>query len=98
MIKQALAHFKKQKIIVEAYRRLFRSEDGEKVLSDLMDVCGMSRSSYDTDATRMAFYEGQRSVILRITKTINMTEGELNKWFKMKEQELEDQRDLLEDL
>lgn len=89
---------KKQKEVVGLYRKIFKTEDGQKVLADLMSLCGMSRSSFSTDATEMAFNEGQRSVVLRILKTVNISEAELQKWFEMNEaqaKELEEQEELI---
>lgn len=76
--------------MVLRYKKVFRSDEGKHILSDLMDVCGLNRSSFSTDPIQMAFYEGQRSVILRILKTVNITEKELDNWFALKEKELED--------
>ena len=78
----------RQREMINIYKRIFRSEDGEKVLSDLMEMCGMQRSSFDVDPQKMSFYEGQRSVVLRILKTINVTEKELDTWFKHRENDL----------
>lgn len=86
-----LTFFTKRKEIVEAYRRLFRTPDGEKVFRDLLEVCGYSRSSFDLDTNKMAFYEGQRSVILRIAKTVNMTDRDVLQMMRHIEQNTEEQ-------
>jgi hypothetical protein len=83
--------FMKRKLMVDSYRRLFRTDDGVKVLKDLMSVCGYSRSSFDENETKMAFYEGQRSVILRLVKTVNMTDRDVLDMLRNIEQNTEEQ-------
>lgn len=80
----------KQREMVSLYKKVFTTEDGQKVLSDIMELCGVGRSSYSHDATETAFNEGQRAVALRILKTVNVTEKQLERWFKHRENELED--------
>ncbi len=82
--------FTKRKRMVECYRRLFRTDDGKKVLCDLMEVCGYARSSFDADPVKMSFYEGQRSVILRLVKTVNMTDSDILKMLKDIEHNMEE--------
>ena len=89
------AFFMKRKLMVESYRRLFRTQDGERVLKDLMSVCGYSRSSFDSDAVKMAFYEGQRAVILRIVKTVNMTDKEILDILRNIENNTEEQNEFI---
>ena len=81
---------KKQREMVSTYKRLFTSEDGQKVLADLMQVCGMQQSSFSTDPLEMAYHEGERAVVLRILKTINVTEKQLQNWFKQLEKQSEE--------
>lgn len=57
---------------INAYRRLFASEDGQIVLKDLMNSCAMSRSVIGRDIQETYFNEGRRSVILGLIGTINM--------------------------
>ena len=64
------------------YRRLFKSPDGQKVLKDISNMCGLSRTSFDADPYKTAYFEGQRSVILRILKSVNITDAELNRLMK----------------
>ena len=73
---------KEQKAMIARYKNIFTSEEGQRVLSDMMKVCGMQQSSFDTDPLKMAYHEGQRAVVLRILKTINVTEAQLKVWFE----------------
>lgn len=66
--------FKREKKITDtmiAYRSLFDSEDGKKVLYDLIKTCHVLTSTFDGDPNEMMYREGERSVVLRILKTIN---------------------------
>jgi len=83
-----LKRIMKQRELIGLYKKVFRSEDGAKVLNDIMELCGIGRTSYDPDSKMMAFNEGQRAVALRIIKTLNITEKELERWFKQRENEL----------
>ena len=78
---------KKQKEMVSTYKRVFTSDDGRRILSDLMNVCGMQRSSFDSDPLKMAYHEGERAVVLRILKSVNVSAFQLNNWFKMIEKQ-----------
>lgn len=63
---------KKREENIKRYQRVFNSEDGKIVLRDLMKVCHLADlSMLDGDTHETAFREGERSVILRILKTIN---------------------------
>lgn len=57
---------------INAYRRLFSTEDGKIVLKDLMNSCGISRSVMGRDVNETYFNEGRRSVVLGLMGTINM--------------------------
>jgi hypothetical protein len=53
------------------YRKLFLgSEDGQRVLRDLLAGCHMFRTSFDKDRGVMAFKEGERNVGLRLMAII----------------------------
>jgi len=91
MLEKTKEFFLRRKRMVEAYRRLFRTADGKKVLKDMMDVCGYSRSSFDSDPVKMAFYEGERAVILRIVKTVNLTDRDVLEITRSIEQNTEEQ-------
>lgn len=64
---------------LNAYRRLFSTEDGQLVLKDLMSSCGVLTPVIGKDTHDTYFNEGARSVILRILNTINMTEKDVEK-------------------
>lgn len=51
---------------IQAYQHVFNGPMGEAVLADLMDFCGVKRTSFSKDAGVMAFNEGMRNVALRI--------------------------------
>lgn len=85
-----LKFFKKQRNVVKSYKDLFRTETGQLVLNDLMAVGGISRTSFDSDPLSMAYREGQRSIVLRIMKNVNITEKELNQWFEMQRKQLKE--------
>lgn len=63
--------------MVIVYKRLFASEDGQKVLHDLVRSTPILKLSYTSDSHETAFNEGARSVVLRILRTINITETEM---------------------
>lgn len=64
-------NLKKKIDIHKAYIRLFNSEDGKKVLRDLLKSTGAFELSMDTTDRETAFNEGRKSVALRILRTIN---------------------------
>jgi hypothetical protein len=62
---------------INAYRRLFSTEDGKTVLADMAKSCFLSRSVISTTPHESYFNEGRRSVILGLLGTINMTEQQV---------------------
>ena len=62
---------KKQVAKPSEYRRIFKSEAGKNVLSDLIDTHFVMRPTMDADSHTTAYNEGQRMVILRILKMLN---------------------------
>lgn len=73
-----------------AYGRVFESEDGKKILIDLMDVTGYLGSSIDhnnPNAITMAFNDGAKSILSRIISTINMPPEEFLSMVEQKQQE-----------
>lgn len=70
----------KQVELIQTYKRVFNdSEDGFKILIDLMRNFNMLRSSYDGKVADnlVVFNEGQRNVILYILSKVNMDENKL---------------------
>lgn len=58
-----------------SYKETFASETGKLVLKDLTDACYMTRSTITDGSTvdpyQIAFREGQRSIVLRITNLMS---------------------------
>ena len=58
--------------IIAAYQKLFDSREGKLVLQDLVKAGHIDIPSFAPDNQYMtAFREGERSIVLRIIKTIN---------------------------
>lgn len=56
----------------QLYQSVFESSDGEKVLEDLNKRAFGIRSTFHENPQRMAFNEGQRSIILHIKGMMNI--------------------------
>jgi len=50
----------------DAYKMVFNSEDGQRVLEDMAARFHMNASVYSTEPTDTAYREGQRTVVLFI--------------------------------
>jgi hypothetical protein len=64
----------KNKDIIEltkTYQRVFKSEDGQTVLSDLEKRCNVHQTSFSNDPHETSYREGQRQVVLFIKSIIN---------------------------
>ena len=59
------ARRKKAELLI-SYQRLFDSEDGQRVLVDLMQICGFMSDCMENEPHLTAYNEGKRSVIIRI--------------------------------
>lgn len=57
--------------VVRAYREVFNSEAGKVVLEDMMKSLHTLSSTFDPNPHEMAYREGERSVVIRILRTIN---------------------------
>ncbi len=80
-----IAITKKQKahlMMISRYSAVFGSEDGKKVLHDLMKSSGMLDSIFSNDPQEHAYNEGQRNMVLRILRTINTDPAELEGHFE----------------
>jgi len=64
---------------IRAYKRVFESEDGKRVLQDLMKSCHVFSSTMDANPHELAYREGERSTVLRIMRTLNIDPAELEK-------------------
>jgi len=71
--------------LIRAYKHVFATEDGKKVLHDLMKTFHIFHSTMDASAHEMAYNEGERSVVLRILRTINTDPSELEKVLNQQE-------------
>lgn len=60
----------------DAYRRIFRTEDGKLIWDDLSKAHYMLSSTFSSDALELARREGERNVLLRIMAIINSEEVE----------------------
>ena len=60
-----------------AYRQVFATEYGQKLLNDLTKRF-MLRSSMSDNPVVMAFREGERNVVLTILAALNIDENEIN--------------------
>lgn len=64
--------------IALAYQRLFDSDDGRKVLHDLMKRCHVLHPiNTPGDPYMTAFHDGERYAVLRIMQMINMDPAQL---------------------
>ena len=78
---------KKRLTLLQAYKRLFSSDEGQMVLKDLVSTHGMLSTSFKSDVNDMIFREGERNVILRILDKISYKEEQLMKLIKQIEGE-----------
>lgn len=62
--------------VLIAYRQVFSTEQGEKVLNDLVKRFMLRSSMHDTP-TVMAFREGERNIVLTILAALNIDENQL---------------------
>ena len=73
--------------LVRAYRELFSSDAGMEVLNDLCKSCHIHHSTMDPNPHEMAYKEGERSVVLRILRTIEVNPFDLERAIKAQEQQ-----------
>jgi len=59
------------KSVVSCYKRLFTTEDGKRVLADLMKAHKVMSSTFSKDPYETALNEGERNVVLRILKHLH---------------------------
>ncbi|RMF55083.1 hypothetical protein D6745_03210 [Candidatus Woesearchaeota archaeon] len=66
--------------LIQAYKTVFSSPEGKKVLSHLMRSHGFYSTSFvEGDMFATAFNEGGRNVVMQILKKININLDELEK-------------------
>ena len=68
--------------LISRYRSLFNSDDGKRVLHDMMHHWGVLGDVFDPDPRVHAYNEGARSVVMRILRTINTDPEQLEKAMK----------------
>lgn len=61
------------------YKRAFGSEQGKRVLRELMRTHHVMGNSFTGDVNDMIFREGERSVVLRILKILDTDETRMQK-------------------
>ena len=74
------------------YKRLFSSEDGNRVLQDLMVSHYMMGNTMSADPYVTAFNEGQRNVVLRLLKLVKEDVGAIEKRISDVEKEYYNER------
>jgi hypothetical protein len=72
----------KFKEVTIAYKRVFESSDGKIVLKDLMKCCNFTQSVIGRDPHETYFNEGSRAILLRILKTLALSEDDINKYIQ----------------
>lgn len=67
-----MARTRASKIIdtMKLYQQVFESVEGIRVLHDLMKSCHILGTTFDANPIEMAYREGERSVVLRILRTL----------------------------
>lgn len=59
-------------LLIQAYRNIFSSEDGQTVLQDLKELCFFNRTSFVQGCPDLShFNEGSRMVLLHITNMLD---------------------------
>lgn len=62
---------------IASYKKIFSTDEGREVLSDLMNVHNVLSSTFDINANVMALREGERNVVLRIMTILKITPKEM---------------------
>jgi hypothetical protein len=68
---------KKQAAVIGAYQNVFGTSDGELVLKDLMQRCGVLGNLFDGDVNSMLVREGKRQVVLDIIEKLKWDVSQL---------------------
>lgn len=69
-VKGDLQHEAKRESLKNAYKSVFNSPDGKKILEDLLGVTGYKDKIFDSDTNKTFFNLGKRSVYLHILSKI----------------------------
>jgi len=81
---------------VIAYKALFGSPDGKRVLNDLIRTCGMLNATYAGDPNEVIFREGQRAIVVRILNILKIDPSRLQKNIEDMRKEEESYHDFTE--
>lgn len=65
----------------QAYKRTFSGIYGERVLGDLAGFCRANESTFNPDPRMEGVLQGRREVWLRVTKHLNLTDDQLQRYF-----------------
>lgn len=57
---------------IKLYKSVFDSENGKKVLWDLMKVSGYTTTNFDENPYKTAYNEGARSMVTRVINLVEM--------------------------
>lgn len=87
MAKKSKSGADRQISILKAYQSVFSGPLGDAVLKDLMANHGML-SAHPADPHQMLLKEGERLVVLRILKKLNINVGELRERIEEYEREM----------
>jgi hypothetical protein len=86
-----------QEQIVRAYRVVFGSPDGQIVLADLVNFCGVAESAFDPNPTVHARNEGKRDVWMHIAFLSSLLPSQVVEFNTRNIQRLMQQRDAWRD-
>lgn len=68
---------------VASYKQIFNSEAGKRVLEDMMTTHWVLSSTYSGEDTHeAAFKEGERAVVIRILKLIQLDLAQMQKYIE----------------
>lgn len=76
MFKRKNAALAKREMI-QTYMRVFNTEDGKRVLHDLMKSSRFLGTTFDDNPHVTSFNEGQRALVTRILSTINVDPAQM---------------------
>lgn len=68
--------------LIQAYREVFSTDAGKEVLHDLAKTFHVYHSTMDSNSHELAYREGERSVVIRILRTIEQDPFELDRLIK----------------
>lgn len=67
----------KKKAKITAYHRIFNTDDGRAVLKDMMNVHFIFSSTFSKNPGEKDMNEGERNVVLRLMKILNISPEEM---------------------